>query len=255
MTMATTTTISGIYFDDGGSGSQPIIFLHSLAGNTNQWSAQLNHLRSTHRAIAIDLRGHGRSSSDEDFSIESMAQDVLEVVNQLGIERFILAGHSMGGSVAIAYAGAHPDRLAGLLLVDPSGDSTQMPVEEIQGYLGALESDAYVPMIEGYWQQILEGSTSETQEIVMTDLRNTAKDTVVGVSKALFNYNPVPHLISYDGPKFSMITRFNQTPVSLHNLVPDLPHQLLSGTSHWLQMDKPQEFNELLDNWLASLTT
>ncbi len=253
MTNKTNTTSSGIYFDDGGSGTLPIIFLHSLAGNSGQWTAQLRHLRQTRRAIAIDLRGHGRSSFEGDFAIEAMARDADELANQLGLERFVLVGHSMGGCVAVAYAGAHPDRLAGLYLVDPSGDSTQMPAEEIQGYLGGLQSDNYGPMIEGYWMQILDQSTPETEETVMNDLRQTPQSTVVAASKALFNYNPVPDLNSYGGPKFSLITRFNQTPVGLTNLMPDLPHQLIDGTSHWLQMDKPQVFNDLLDRWLADV--
>ena len=126
--------ISNIFVDDGGAGSVPVVFIHSLAGNTQQWSAQLNHIRTTRRAIALDLRGHGQSlpPANGDYAIDSMAQDIQMAIDQLGVERFILVGHSMGGSVAGAYAGAYPERVAGLLLVDPSGDSTQMPVEEVQ---------------------------------------------------------------------------------------------------------------------------
>ena len=51
---------SNIFVDDGGAGSVSVVFVHSLAGNTQQWSAQLNHIRTTRRAIALDLRGHGR---------------------------------------------------------------------------------------------------------------------------------------------------------------------------------------------------
>jgi len=247
--------ISNIYIDDGGDGSLPVVFVHSLAGNTQQWSAQLSHIRTTRRAIALDLRGHGQSSSPEngDYAIDSMAQDVQTVIEQLGIERFILVGHSMGGSVAVAYAGAYPQRVAGLLLVDPSGDSTQMPVEEVQQYLGALESEAYSNVVEGYWSQILTGSTEITEAKVMQDLRNTSKATVVGVFKELFKYNPVLALERYDGPKLSVITSVNETPFSVHNLVSDLPHQKVTGTGHWLQLDKPEEFNRTMDDFLGSI--
>ena len=246
---------SNIYIDDGGDGSLPVVFVHSLAGNTQQWSAQLNHIRTTRRAIALDLRGHGQSSSPEndDYSIDSMAQDVQTVVDQLGIERFILVGHSMGGSVAGAYAGVYPERVAGLLLVDPSGDSTQMPVEEVQQYLGALESEAYANVVEGYWSQILAGSADTTETKVMQDLRDTSKATVVGVFKELFKYNPVPALERYDGPKLSVITSVNETPFSVHNLVSDLPHKKITGTGHWLQLDKPEEFNRIMDVFFTSI--
>lgn len=247
--------VSNIYFDDGGTGSVPVIFIHSLAGNMQQWSAQLNHVRVTRRAVALDLRGHGQSLSPVDgvYGIDSVAQDVQTVVEYLELERFILVGHSMGGSVALAYAGAYPQRVAGLLLVDPSGDSTQLPTEEMQQYLGALESDAYSNVVEGYWSQLLTGSTEMTETKVMQDLRNTPKATVVGVFQELFKYKPVPALESYNGPKLSVITVLNDTPVSLHNLMLDLPHNKITGTGHWLQMDKPEEFNRIMDDFLATV--
>ena len=244
-----------IFIDDGGAGSIPVVFVHSLAGNTQQWSAQLSHIRTTRRAIALDLRGHGQSSSpgNDDYAIDSMAQDIQTVVDQLGIEKFILVGHSMGGSVVGAYAGAYPERVVGLLLVDPSGDSTQMPVEEVQQLLGALESEAYLSVVEGYWSQILTGSTETTEAKVMQDLRDTSKATVIGVFKELFKYNPAQAVERYDGPKLSVITSINEIPFSVHNLVPNLLHKKITGTGHWLQLDKPEEFNRIMDNFLSSI--
>ena len=247
--------VSKVYIDEGGDGSLPVVFVHALAGNTQQWSAQLNYVRTTRRAIALDLRGHGQSLPPEngDYAIGSMAQDIQTVVDQLDIERFILVGHSMGGSVAGAYAGAYPERVVGLLLVDPSGDSTQMPVEEVQQYIGALESESYSNFVEGYWSQILTGSTETTQARVMKDLRDTPKATIIGVFKELFKYNPTPALERYDGPKLSVITSINETPFSVHNLVPNLPHKMITGTGHWLQLDKPEEFNQIIDEFLSSV--
>jgi pimeloyl-ACP methyl ester carboxylesterase len=182
-----------------------------------------------------------------------MAQDVQATLAELGIERFILVGHSMGGSVAVAYAGKYPQQVAGLLLVDPSGDSTQIPAEQVQGLLGALQSEAYTAVIEQYWQQILTGSTATTQTQAMRDLHQTEKETVVGVMQALFSYNPTPALQNYAGQRLSVITPLNEVPFALHNLVPDLPHIRIEGTSHWLHMDKPAQFNEILDEFCASL--
>ena len=88
----------------------------------------------------------------------------------------------------------------------------------------------------------------------MQDLRDTLKATVVGVSKELFKYNPVLALERYDGPKLSIITSLNETPFSIHNLVSDLPHKVITGTGHWLQLDKPEEFNRIMDDFLASIS-
>jgi pimeloyl-ACP methyl ester carboxylesterase len=128
-----------------------------------------------------------------------------------------------------------------------------MPPEQVQQFLGALESAAYSSFVEGYWNQILAGSAEATEAKVMQDLHDTSKATVVGVFKELFKYNPVPALERYDGPKLSVITSVNETPFSVHNLVSDLPHKKITGTGHWLQLDKPEEFNRIMDDFLTSI--
>lgn len=77
--------LSNIFVDDGGAGSVPVVFVHSLAGNTQQWSAQLSHVRTTRRAVALDLRGHGQSlpPAKGDYAIDAMAQDIQMVIEQL----------------------------------------------------------------------------------------------------------------------------------------------------------------------------
>jgi hypothetical protein len=87
----------------------------------------------------------------------------------------------------------------------------------------------------------------------MEDLRNTSKVTVVGIFRELFKYNPVPALERFDGSKLSIISSHNENPFALHNLVSDLPHQKITGTGHWLQMDKPEEFNRLMNDFLAPI--
>jgi len=101
----------------GGSEDQPIL-AHSFGGSSAQWSPQLEHLRRTRRAIALDLRGHGRSNApdDGDFAVESLAADVGAVMDGLGLTNAVPIGHGLGAKVVAEYAGAHPGRVAGLVL-------------------------------------------------------------------------------------------------------------------------------------------
>ena len=93
--------------DDGGTGGPAVLFVHSLAGGAAHWEAQLEHLRGTRRAVAFDVRGHGGSDrpADGDYAIASLAGDVAAVADGLGLGPFVLVGHSMGGGVALSYAG------------------------------------------------------------------------------------------------------------------------------------------------------
>lgn len=97
-----------LYIDDGGAGQEPpVVFVHSLGGRSEQWAPQLKHLRRSRRALAVDLRGHGRSpaATDGDYRIETLAADLAAVLAALDLPQFVLVGHSLGGSVATAFAG------------------------------------------------------------------------------------------------------------------------------------------------------
>src|SRR5260221_10321596 len=119
---------------DGGAGAGvPVLFVHGMAGSKEVWRGTLERLRATRRAAALDLRGHGDSDGARDgvWTIEALAADVDAAARSLGLERFVLVGHSMGGQVLCAYAGAHPGTVAGLFFVDPVGDLSRQDEKEI----------------------------------------------------------------------------------------------------------------------------
>ena len=236
--------------DDGGSGL-PVVFAHSLAGRATHWSAQLDHLRPSRRAIAFDFRGHGSSEPPQvhEYAITALADDIGAVADALGIDRFALVGHSMGGGVALAYAGAHPDRVERLLLLDPIGDGTQMAIEQVQPFIDGLESSAYQEVIEGHWDTIA-GPNVAVRERLIHDLRATPRDTVVEGFKATTRFDPKPALAAYRGPALVVITPSNDFPFSIQRLKGGPPHRVIEGTGHWIQLDKPAEMNRILDQFL-----
>jgi len=248
-------TSPALNVEDGGSGGIPVVFVHSLAGNAGHWSRQLEYIRKDRRAVAFDLRGHGKSdpARDGDYSIEAMANDIDSVARALGLKRFTLVGHSMGGSASIKYAGNYPEAVAGLLLADPSGDARRVPAEQFAPFIAALESDSYTRAIEDYWKVMLVNSNPPVQERILGNLKEARKEAVIGVFKSFLRFDPLTPLQRYPGKKLSIITHLNDTPISLHNLLPDLPHVSISGTGHWLQLDKPDEFNRIMDEFVSSI--
>ncbi len=84
----------------------PLVFVHGAGSSHIIWTLQLLSFKKTNRVIALDLPGHGRSGeSDGDISIEGyFAPAVAALVNHLGLENFILVGHSMGGGIVMSYA-------------------------------------------------------------------------------------------------------------------------------------------------------
>ncbi|HKI03721.1 MAG TPA: alpha/beta fold hydrolase [Thermoanaerobaculia bacterium] len=247
-----------LYIRDGGEeehrGATPVLFLHSLAGNGGQWSLQLDHLRRHRRAAALDLRGHGESdpAEDGDYSIASLAGDVAAAADQLGLRRFILAGHSLGSAVAIEYAGRHPERIAGLLLVDPNGDMSRVPDSEFRPFLESLRADP-VNELESYYRQLVVSGDPDASRWVLEDLRLTHEDAIPAAIESSMLYQPLPALERYQGPRLSVVSDMNRLPYSLHNLLPDLPVRLMTGTGHWVMMDRPEVFNHLMDEFVAEV--
>ncbi|HEX4964236.1 MAG TPA: alpha/beta hydrolase [Thermoanaerobaculia bacterium] len=245
-----------LYVRDGGAEEHPetlpILFLHSLGGNGGQWSLQLDHVRRHRRGVALDFRGHGESDPAEngDYSIAGLAGDVAAVADQLGLRRFVLAGHSLGSAVAIEYAGRHPERVAGLLLVDPNGDMSRLPQEESRSFLATLQADP-LGELESYFRQLVVGGDPDAAAWVLEDLRLTHEDAVAKAAEGALRYEPLPALARYPGPKLSVISDMNRLPYSLHNLLPDLPVSLMTGTGHWVMMDRPEVFNHLLDEFVV----
>jgi pimeloyl-ACP methyl ester carboxylesterase len=181
-----------------------------------------------------------------------MAEDIRCVVDSLGLDQFVLSGHSMGGGAALVYSGAHPERVAGLLLVDPIGDGKQIADSDAQPLLDGLESN-YDATIQGYWSEIA-GANSAIRERLLADLRATPRETVVAVFREVLRFDPDPALDRYRRPKLSVVTPHNDAAFSLHRLGKGFPHRVLTGTGHWIQLDKPEELNRLFNEFLSTVS-
>ena len=100
---------------------------------------------------------------------------------------------------------------------------------------------------------MIAGSSPAIQERLLSDLKSTRKEVVTGAFQSILHFDPITPLKRYSGRKLSIITDINDTPISLHNLLPDLPHVSVPDTGHWLQLDKPEEFNRIMDEFISSV--
>jgi pimeloyl-ACP methyl ester carboxylesterase len=239
-----------LFVDDGGTGGIPVIFLHSFGGSTEHWENQLEHLRKTRRAVAFDFRGHGKSDlpMDSEYSAQAIAEDLKSVIDSLGIDRFILVGHSMGGSSAISYAAIEPERVAGLMLVGTPGKT---PEAQSKPIIASLESDQYDKVMGDYMKSLLANAKPEVDSLVMKGSKKISKEASLIIIKDLFAYDPLPLLQRYPGPKLIVTTtRESEQPNALFKQLGDVPYKTIAGTSHWVQLDKPDEFNKILDEFI-----
>ena len=181
---------------ESGSGDGiPVLFVHSFAGSSAQWSPQLKHASETRRAVAIDLHGHGRSdaSTGAPYDVGSFADDIAAAADGLGLERFVLVGHSLGGAAAISYAADYPQRVAGLVLVATPG---RLPDEQVRGILGSLDRD-YDGTMTGIWKRLLTNATPATRRTVEGESDRMPEKVARKIIGATFEFDPVPPLEAY----------------------------------------------------------
>jgi len=98
----------------------PLVFVHGFGNDAHIWDDAAPAVATYYRTLAIDLRGHGDSDRDPEcrYDYEFHVADLEAVLAKLGVERLVLVGHSLGGRVGTLFAGRHPDRMAGLVIVD-----------------------------------------------------------------------------------------------------------------------------------------
>lgn len=115
-----------LFFTEAGSG-MPLVLLHGFPLDSRVWSRQVEALSDRCRVIAPDLRGFGQSKNNDPFTVESLAADIHALLKRRGALPCVLAGLSMGGYVAMAFAHQHPRDLKGLILVDTraEGDTAE----------------------------------------------------------------------------------------------------------------------------------
>jgi pimeloyl-ACP methyl ester carboxylesterase len=152
-------------------GPQPaIVLLHGLSANANEFGGLLNEgLSDSHRVIAPDLRGRGRTGKpDTGYSMSEHAADVIALLDHLGLERVVMGGHSFGALLSIFIARHYPDRVSRVIVIDaaivfhPDTEELLKPslarldriLPSANAYIDEMKGAAHVA---GAWDSSLEG--------------------------------------------------------------------------------------------------
>jgi pimeloyl-ACP methyl ester carboxylesterase len=119
-----------IVYSEGGKG-EPVLLLHGFAASADNWNRFASRLTRSYRVIAPDLPGWGQSTrlEAESYAYPKQLERLHQFVTQLGLKRFHLVGHSMGGFLASAYAARHPEEVITLGLLAPHGVTEPQPSE------------------------------------------------------------------------------------------------------------------------------
>jgi pimeloyl-ACP methyl ester carboxylesterase len=136
--MKISTRSTRIHVSVQGEGELALVFLHYWGGSSRTWEDVIGELAGDYRSVAIDHRGWGESDAPaRGYAIADLADDAEDVIAALGLRRYLLVGHSMGGKVAQLLASRRPQGLAGVVLVAPSPPSPLALADEPRAAMAA----------------------------------------------------------------------------------------------------------------------
>lgn len=231
-----------------GEGGMPALFIHDNAADASHW-AETQHSLQTH-TVAFDLRGVGDSGGGHGpFGVDAAVEDVAAVADALLPERFVIVGHGFGAAVAGAFASYYPERLAGLLLVEPGPDLRKTPQAERDALLEHFSVSRYGAFSEQWLAPLLMGAKPATRNLVLATLHTSRREAVAGNLESLFHYNPADPFEGFTGLIHALVSSVG--PKTLVGERPSLSHKLAPHASHWLMLDAPQWFHTELVQFLG----
>jgi pimeloyl-ACP methyl ester carboxylesterase len=124
-----------------GSGEPAMLFLHGMACVRQDMDLLIDAFAPEHRCVAFDMRGHGASAVPTGaYSTDDFTSDIGFLIDDLGLDRPVLVGHSFGGSVSLAFAVAHPDRVRALVMLDSGLRSASTVGADLNPFYDALRA-------------------------------------------------------------------------------------------------------------------
>jgi long-chain acyl-CoA synthetase len=147
---------------------QTIVFVHGFGGQATQWRYQIEEFAKRNRVVAMDLRGHGRSSRPaKGYEMEQMLADVRAVLDYLRIqEPFVLVGHSFGGAIVTDFATRYPHRVSRLILIASAGEYKLAPLYRLAFHLPDTALQLLQPAVKGF----VDASLPALKEIFQNNL-------------------------------------------------------------------------------------
>jgi len=253
-----------LYYEETGKGD-PLILIHGGMLDRRMWDGQFELFGRWSRVVRYDNRNQGLSHGIPDSF--SYHEDLNKFMEALGIQRARLVGLSLGGSIAIDFALAHPEKVSALVLVSSGLSGYENRDSTLQAY-EKKQSDAIArrdlnSFIE-YFQRSWTDGPRRTPDQVNRDVRQRVRDMIrATLSKSeplstVLPLNPpaLGRLASIHVPTLFVLGEFDSPGIQeIASLVlkgiPGSRKVVIKGAGHMVNMEKPEEFNEVVGEFLS----
>jgi pimeloyl-ACP methyl ester carboxylesterase len=242
------------------AGPTALVFLHYWGGSRRTFAPVIASLSSRCTVVVYDQRGCGAARDlPGPYGINQLADDVLDVVRELGIGRYVLVGHSMGGKVAQLAASRNPEGLAGVVLVAPAPPRPTVAADAAQRRSHAYDSResinealqrvlTYRPLAAVLREQVIIDSLAHNPDALLKwpvqgmtqNITNAAGLIKVPVQVLAGRYDLVDPPASLEADLLPVITGARMT--------------VLDGTGHLSPLEVPDQIANEIDQFVGSVT-
>jgi pimeloyl-ACP methyl ester carboxylesterase len=253
-----------LFFTDEGTGDPPILFIHGYSCDSHDWMWQLPHFEASHRVIAVDLRGHGRSGVPENgFDARDFANDLAGLIDELGCGPVVAVGHSLGGLVASALAIEYPSLVQAVVSVDPGYLIPDESLPMLEGLLAGLDDDPVTTVQTILGSSYTDASPAHLKPWHMRRIAGVPPHVLRDTGMALFGS---PEALAYFAVSSDYLRGRSCPVLAIYadpgraaleaTLLTDPRSKTLAweGSGHWLHQERPDEFNNVVESWIASLS-
>lgn len=260
------TTLNGIEHEyaDVGKGV-PLVFVHGFPLSSAAWQKQIDAFRTSHRVIALDLRGFGGSAAPHGtVTMTQYAADVCALLRRLHTGPVVLIGHSMGGYIALAFAHEHPEMLRGVVLVGTkAGADTTEAAAGRRTAAERVEKEGTQSVVDAMAPKMLDPGNRDAQMADrVCEMMSAAKPA--GVTGALLGMaeraDSTPYLKQIDVPVLVVAGETDAVipPAESESLacgIGSAELKLIPRAGHLAAFEQPGEFNRILKEWLMHAVT
>ncbi len=252
---------NAVSYDDYGKGT-PVIFIHGFPFDKSMWKPQLDFMKSTHRVIAYDLRGYGKSErGEEELSIDLFADDLVDLLDALQIDKVIACGLSMGGYILLNAINRFPNRFPAIILADTQciGDSPETKEKRKNSIRQIQETgvkEFSIPFIKNVFHKESLENKKEAVSNIENIILSSSPETITGTLQALAERSEkcltlgeitVPTLVVCG--KDDVITPLAQSE-RLHKDISQSVLKIIEGAGHMSNLEQPDIFNGHLFDFL-----
>lgn len=248
------------YLKTGEGDGPPVLLLHGFGGDINIWVFNQEALAEAGRIVySLDLPGHGQSSKDVgEGDIGSFVETVAGFMDEIGIEKAHLVGHSMGGAISASLALAHPERVASLVLIDSAGLGEEINADYIEGFIAANRRRE----MKSTLGLLFSNPDLVTRNLVNDELRFKRMDGVDEALRAtadkIFPDGKQADVPDLSGLEVPILVIWGQDdkicPVSHSENLPEAARvEVLEATGHMPQMEAAGRVNRLIGQFFDGL--